>query len=111
MLRLGACALVALSPGIVWAADVCVAPQASGSGDGSDWDNAKAWSDAPTRGDTWLLADGDYEGKTLDVPESGATVITIKKATVDDHGPDSGWDDTRGDGQAAFAGSILFESP
>ena len=33
------------------------------------------------------------------------SVITIKKATVSDHGTPTGWSDTYGDGQAVFTGT------
>jgi hypothetical protein len=93
------------------AAEVCVGPAASGDGSGTDWNNMKAWTATPARGDTWYLADGSYPGKTFDVPASGTTPITIKKATASDHGPAAGWNDTMGDGQAAFTSAIQFDSP
>jgi hypothetical protein len=89
------------------AAIVCVGPAASGSGSGADWNNLKAWSASPVRGDTWYLVNGAYSGKSLGVAASGSTLITIKKATVADHGGiETGWINTLGDGQAAFSGPI-----
>src|SRR5882672_257443 len=82
---------------------VCVGPSATGNGSGVDWNNLKAWSGTPSRGDTWYLVDGGYAGKTLNTAHSGTTVITIKKATVAEHGGIStGWSDTLGDGQATM---------
>lgn len=103
-------AFVLCSTSIVQAATLCVAPEATGAGDGSDWSNAKAWGEQPARGDTWYLADGEYPGMTFDTPESGASAITIKKATQFEHGPAAGWNDELGNGQAIFTSSIFFES-
>jgi hypothetical protein len=78
---------------------------ASGSANGNDW--ANAYSTLPstlTRGDTYYIADGAYARPTFNTAESGTTLITIKKATVADHGTSTGWDDTFGDGQATFTG-------
>lgn len=77
-----------------------------GSGDGSTWSNA--WDDLPTplvRGDTYYMADGTYSHYTFDDAASGATYIYIKKATIADHGTETGWLSAYGDGQAEFAGS------
>jgi hypothetical protein len=88
-----------------------VGSAATGSGSGADWSNQKAWSGTPTRGDTWYLADGTYATKTFSVAVSGTTLITIKKATVADHGGIStGWVDTMGDGQATFSGHVIFNT-
>lgn len=54
------------------------------------------------RGDTIYVADGTYNGVTLNTAVSGTARITIKKATVADHGTETGWDNTYGDGQASF---------
>ncbi|MFT3769130.1 MAG: hypothetical protein QM820_27130 [Minicystis sp.] len=101
---------VTLASSAAHAASVCVGPTATGNGSGSDWNNMKAWSGTPKRGDTWYLADGTYAGKSFSVPVSSTTPITIKKATVSDHGPSTGWVNTLGDGQAAFSSGIQFES-
>ena len=93
------------------AADRCVGPSATGDGSGSDWKNQMAWSATPARGDTWYLADGAYSGKDLSVPADGATPITIKKATLSEHGPSAGWDDALGDGQASFTSALNIDSP
>ena len=93
------------------AATVCVGPSATGSGSGTDWNNLMAWSATPARGDTWYLVDGSYAAKTFATAVSGSTLITIKKATISDHGGIStGWSDTLGDGQAIFSVPITFRS-
>lgn len=79
---------------------------ASGSGSGDDWTNAYTTSAALetglARGDTGYVADGTYSGFTFNTAQSGTSVITIKKASVADHGTSTGWSDTYGDGQAVF---------
>jgi hypothetical protein len=90
-------------------ANICVGPSASGDGSGSDWNNVKAWSATPTRGDTWYLKNGTYSGQTFSVATSGTTLITIKKATVADHGTSTGWSDAMA-AQALFSSEIGFES-
>lgn len=80
-----------------------------GSGDGSAWNNAL--DDLPAtliRGDTYYIADGSYAGYQFNDLESGTTVITIKKATVADHGTETGWDNAYGDGVATFTGFLYF---
>ena len=91
------------------AADRYVRQGASGSGSGSDWSNA--YTTLPgnlTRGDTYYIADGTYGGYSFDDANSGTTQITIKKATVANHGTSTGWSDAFGDGVAAFTGQINF---
>jgi hypothetical protein len=81
---------------------------ATGSGNGSDWTNACTWfvgSCAPSslvRGDTYYVASGTYNTATVNfnTPESGSSVITIKKATVADHGTSTGWSDSFASGPA-----------
>jgi len=86
------------------AADYYVRDGASGSNNGSDWSNA--YTSLPSslvRGSTYYIADGSYSGKTFSTSESGSTVITIKKATPGDHGTNTGWQNSYGDGQATFS--------
>lgn len=74
-----------------------------GSGDGSAWNNAL--DDLPaalTRGDTYYIGDGTYAAYTFDDATSGTNLITIKKATTADHGTETGWSSTYGDGEAVF---------
>lgn len=101
--------LLILTP--AFGATLCIGPSATGSGSGADWNNLKAWSGTPARGDTWYLVTGSYSGKTINVAVSGTSVITIKKATVADHGGiATGWSDSMGNGQAAFSSSIVINS-
>ncbi|MCR4275701.1 MAG: hypothetical protein NUV83_03060 [Candidatus Wolfebacteria bacterium] len=80
------------------------------SGNGSDWANAYgSLPSALTRGDTYYLATGSYgAGHIFDDAVNGTLVITIKKATVADHGTSTGWSDSYGTGQAIFTGPIIF---
>jgi hypothetical protein len=84
---------------------------AAGTADGSDWTNA--WTDLPfalTRGDTYYVADGSYATYEFNDAVSTTLVITVKKATIADHGTETGWDASYGDGQAVFATQIKFTS-
>jgi len=74
-----------------------------GSGDGSDWNNTL--DDLPAalnRGDTYYIGDGSYAAYTFDDTESSTSLITVKKATPLDHGAETGWDSSYGDGQAVL---------
>jgi hypothetical protein len=93
------------------AANHYVRAGASGSANGNDWTNAYITLPSTlTRGDTYYIADGTYAGRTFNTATNGTTLITIKKATVADHGTSTGWDNTFGDGQAVF-GQFTFSSP
>lgn len=73
----------------------------TGDGLGGDWSNQLQWSSfTPVRGNIYYIPDGVYAGKTFTVANSTTQTITIKKATVADHGTSTGWSDTMGDGQA-----------
>jgi hypothetical protein len=81
------------------------------TGNGSDWNNALGQLPAAfVRGDTYYVADGNYTGFDIKTVESGTTRITVKKATIADHGTDTGWQDSYGDGQAAFDGCAIRSS-
>lgn len=85
---------------------------AGGSATGADWTNAYTSLPATlTRGDTYYVADGTYDGYTCDDAASGTTVTTIKKATASDHGTETGWNSSYGDGEAVFTGGIHFDTP
>lgn len=95
-----------LSPNISLAADHYVRADAIGDNSGSDWTNA--FTQLPltlVRGDTYYIADGNYGSYTFNDATSGSTYIYIKKATTTDHGTDTGWDSSYGDGQAVFEGT------
>lgn len=93
------------------AAERYVRAGATGNNSGSDWTNAYPTLPATlTRGDTYYIADGVYGGYTFDDPVSGTTRITIKKATINNHGTAPGWDNAFGDGQAVFTGQLTFRT-
>jgi hypothetical protein len=84
-----------------------------GTGDGSAYNSAL--DDLPAdellvRGDTYYIGDGTYAGHTFDKAVSGTSVITIKKATIADHGTETGWDNAYGDGQAIINGIYVFST-
>lgn len=94
---------------LAWSADVYI--RDGGTGNGSAWNNAL--DDIPatlTRGNTYWIGDGNYNDPEFDDAVSGTTLITIKKATVADHGSEPGWLDSYGDGQAVFAGGMQFST-
>lgn len=85
---------------------------ASGSGSGSDWTNAFTTladaNDGVARGDRLYVGEGEYaEDITFDVPASGTSTIEIRKATVADHGTNTGWNNTFAN-QATIQGSCAF---
>lgn len=81
----------------------CVRSGAIGANDGSDWINAYTSLPATLqRGATYYVADGSYSAYTFNTPESGTSLVTIKKATIADHGTGIGWQSSYGDGQAQF---------
>jgi hypothetical protein len=91
-------------------ATLLIGPTATGSGDGSDWNNLLQWSSfTPVRGNTYYLKNGAYAGRTFATALSGTTLIIIKKATVLDHGPATGWSDAYA-AQATFSSGILFNT-
>lgn len=87
---------------------------ATGTGSGDSWANAwTTFTEAEseiTRGQVACVADGTYDSVTFNVATSGTTTITFKKATVADHGSDTGWVDSMGNGQAIIDGRLRFES-
>ena len=88
----------------------CLYVTADGSGakNGSDWANAFAKLPSKlVRGAAYWLAGGTYGDHTFDDPASDAKTITIKRATETDHGTNTGWMSTYGDGQATFTGWVI----
>jgi hypothetical protein len=76
---------------------------ASGSNNGSDWTNAwTTWPSTFVRGDTYYIGNGSYPSHNFTTANSGTTWIYVYKATVADHGVNTGWSDTYA-GQAAIA--------
>jgi hypothetical protein len=87
----------------------CVGPSATGTGSGADWNNQKAWSSTPARGDTWYLAGGAYSPKVFNTPDNG-TYITILKASGTNHFTDTGWQASYGTQQASWTASSAGET-
>lgn len=100
-LAISVIALIASLP--LHAAEHCVREDASGVKDGSTWDDA--WTNLPSalvRGDTYYIADGTYGDYICDDAASGNAYIFITKATAAEHGSETGWLDSYGDGAAEF---------
>ena len=98
-----------LVPCSCMAANRYVRVGATGTGSGNDWTNAYATLPSTlTRGGHLLHSRRNYGGYTFDDAPSGTSAITIKKATVADHGTSTGWSDTFGDGTAIFTGVLRF---
>jgi hypothetical protein len=83
-----------------------VTPSGSGSKTGADWNNAYAGLPSTlTRGDIYYLADGSYGGYSFSTPDSGTTIVEIRKAQTPDHCTDTGWNAaTMGSSQALIPG-------
>lgn len=90
-------------------ANKCVRAAASGAGNGNNWTDAYTALPATlTRGDTYYVAGGAYAAYTFD--DAGTDLITVKKATVADHGGiETGWSDSYGT-TAATWGNITFSA-
>jgi hypothetical protein len=100
------------SPAVDCGAVTCLYVRSGSSGDGSDW--ARAFAALPEsleRGAVYFVADGSYPGHRFDDPASGTELVTIRKATIGDHGTDTGWMDEYGDGEAAFGDQLEFTTP
>lgn len=90
------------------AANHYVRAGATGNGSGLDWANACTDFTGPcavsslVRGDTYYITSGTYAGsRTWNRANSGTLPITIKRATVADHGTDTGW-------SASFDGQVIW---
>jgi hypothetical protein len=102
---------LAVSPSLSLAASHYVRSGASGSGSGADWTNAYPSLPASLiRGDIYYIAAGTYPAHTFKDPISGTTPITIKKATVSEHGTETGWQAAYGSGQAVFGNFAISTS-
>ena len=83
---------------------------ATGRNDGSDWNNA--YTNLPTgsswiRGGTYYIAAGSYTPSGYwTTPVNGTKAITLKKATVAEHGAGAGWSDSYASGQAVITGLV-----
>ena len=87
-----------------------VLPGGKGVKDGSDWSNAlDGLPGALERDTTYWLGAGSYGRYTFDDAASGQKGITLRKATAQEHGTDSGWSTAYGNGQAVF-GPLEFSA-
>lgn len=100
------------APWCFGAANHYIRTGAAGTGDGANWTNAyasfaAAASAGYTRGDTYFVAGGTYaENVYINPTLSGVLVITVKKATVADHGTSTGWADSYGTTVATINGNV-----
>lgn len=82
----------------IYSADHYVLPAATGSGNGSDWNNAYGGLPSTlTRGDTYWVGGGTYSRYVFDDAEVGTNIITIYKATASNHGTNTGWNNAYGE--------------
>jgi hypothetical protein len=82
-----------------------VTPSGSGTKTGADWNNAFAGLPSTlVRGDIYYLADGNYgHNLTLSQPDSGTSVIELRKAQSYDNCTATGWNtSTMGSSQAIW---------
>ncbi|MGZ3743800.1 MAG: hypothetical protein ACXWRA_08110 [Pseudobdellovibrionaceae bacterium] len=99
----------------VQAANHYVRSGTAGNGSGIDWTNA--YISLPqnlVRGDTYYIADGTYGPHNFADAANGSQTIMIKKAIASDHGTDTGWQSTYGDGEAVFQSDTTvweFDTP
>lgn len=86
-------------------------PGASGTGSGDNWTDAYTTAAALAaglgRGDVGYVAAGTCGSATFNVAASGSTWIVIKRATVAEHGSETGWDNSYATGQAVW-GDVQF---
>jgi len=109
-------AIFLLLGSVCYATDHCVRAHGGNNGDGTTWSAAGApggagcYTELPaalTRGDTYYIADGaDYANYKFDDAVDGTKWIYIKKAIESDHGTDTGWDSSYGDGQAVWIAAV-----
>lgn len=97
--------ILLLSASLCSAANRYVRAGATGAGTGTDWTDAYSALPATlVRGDTYYVAGGTYPGYSFTTAASGATLITVKKATTSDHGTETGWVSSYGTSQAVWTG-------
>lgn len=85
-----------------------VTPSGAGSKDGSNWSNAfQGLPSTLVRDSIYYLAAGSYPGGVFGTPTSGTNTITIRKATEQEHGSDTGWQSSFSQ-QAVFTTLITF---
>lgn len=111
--RLVLCGVAALLSAIPIAAQPVfhVRSGATGSGSGTDWNNAFAKLPGTLkRGATYYIAAGSYPAPNFTDAESGTNLISILKATESAHGSDTGWTDDFARGVALFQGTTRFQT-
>ncbi len=89
----------------------CVYSGATGSKNGSDWNNA--FTDLPSslvRGATYYVATGSYGSHNFNDAQSGTNLIIVRKATATDHFTATGWQSSYGIGQAVFQAPFTFNT-
>jgi hypothetical protein len=112
--------ILVMIPGLATATNHYVLSSAKGNGSGTDWTNActdftgSCAVGSLVRGDTYYVGTGTYSGRTFNTSASSTSVITIKGATVADHGTDTGWtaafsvSTTDGGSQAVWTNEVDF---
>jgi len=106
------CALVIAASG--WAQNCYIRPpnRTYGAGNGTTWTDAySGWPASYVRGAVYYLADGTYPGAAFKTAAQASQLITLKKATLQDHGTSTGWNDNLGAGQAFISDALSFTSP
>jgi hypothetical protein len=98
-----------------FAANHYIRQGAAGAANGTNWTDActdftgSCAVASLVRGDTYYVAGGSYAARVWNKAESGSLVITIKKATIADHGIATGWLDSY-DTQVTWGFSQDFQS-
>jgi hypothetical protein len=86
--------IILLIPMPVLATNHYFLASATGSNNGTSWTNA--WTTLTdhtwVRGDTYYLGAGTYTGNLIVTNSDNGTWLYIKKATIADHGIETGWD-------------------
>ncbi|MCF7981088.1 MAG: right-handed parallel beta-helix repeat-containing protein, partial [Pseudomonadales bacterium] len=80
-----------------------ISPNGNNSNSGTSW--SQALRNLPStlqRGAVYYFAGGTYPDYTFDDPASGSAYISIKKATLSDHGVETGWTSAYANDQAVF---------
>lgn len=102
-----ACLILLIGSAHSHAATLYVKPAASGAADGTSWADAFGANFIPARNNIYYIADGSYGAKTWTTANAGTSTITIRKATVVDHGTSTGWSDVLGDGEAVWGPWVI----
>lgn len=100
--------LLLLTPLWVNAATLYCGPSATGNGSGSDFNNRMVLPNTTgfVRGNTYVIIEGSYGGRTFSRANSGTTLITIRKGNATQDSGVAGWSSSLVDGQATFGSNI-----